>query len=166
MNTLLKFVPFSAVCAVVSAGLALAAELPKEGKYDFTSCSSGVVNAIAFSETHSAFAIEETGATLSNPPGGMFDHGSFHCVGLRTMFEGKLTQTGICEATYPDGGKVLVRITVAPDGNSATREVVAGTGKYEGSVASGTITFIRPFPVLKPGTFQLCTHQAGTYKLK
>ena len=89
---------------------------PKEGNYDVTSCASGVFNAIAFSEKYSAFAIEETGATLSNPPGGIFDHGSFHCMGLRIMFEGKLTQTGICEAAYPDGGKVLARITVAPDG--------------------------------------------------
>ncbi len=30
--------------------------LPKEGNYDFTSCWSGVSNAIAFSKTHSAAA--------------------------------------------------------------------------------------------------------------
>ena len=68
MNTLLKFVPIGALCAVASVGLAVAADLPKEGTYDFTSCYSGVANPIAFSKTHSAVSLEYSGVVLSNPP--------------------------------------------------------------------------------------------------
>ena len=34
---------------------AFAAELPKEGSYDYTACWSGVNNVITFSKTHNRF---------------------------------------------------------------------------------------------------------------
>jgi hypothetical protein len=33
-------------------------------------------------------------------------------------------------------------------------------------VASGMVEALGPFPAIKPGTFQGCNHQSGTYKLK
>src|SRR5712691_5144422 len=78
---------------VTSAGSAFAADIPKEGRYDFTSCWSGVSNLIAFSKTHSAYSYEQTGTTLSNLPGGgdIFDKLSFRCVGMNTSLDGKDT---------------------------------------------------------------------------
>lgn len=44
--------------AITSAGSAFAADLPKEGRYDFNACWSRVSNVIAFSKTHSALSYE------------------------------------------------------------------------------------------------------------
>jgi hypothetical protein len=69
--------------------------------------------------------------------------------------DGKVTSTTICEVIFPDGDKVLNKFTLAPDG-SAIRESVAGTGKYEGIVSSGTARTLGPFPTIKAGTYQSC----------
>jgi hypothetical protein len=61
--------------------------------------------------------------------------------------------------------KRLSKSSLASDG-SLTRETVAGTGKYEGMMLTGTVHPLGPFPVAKDGTFQDCNHQTGTYKLK
>jgi hypothetical protein len=150
---------------VIAAGSAFAADLPKEGRYDFTACSSGVSSLIAFSKTHSAVTYEQTGATLSNPPGGMFDKHTFRCVGMNTSLDGKNTGTAVCEAIDKDGDKRLVYFSTASDGK-ITREHVAGTGKYEGMVTSGSVMPLGPFPVIKAGTSQGCAHHTGTYKMK
>jgi hypothetical protein len=150
-----------------SAGSAFAADIPKEGRYDFTSCYAGVSNLIAFSKAHSAVSYEQTGTTLSNLPGGgdIFDKLSFRCVGMNTSLDGKNTGTTVCESIDKDGDKRLTYFSVTSDGK-ITREQVAGTGKYEGMVSSGTGTPLGPFPVIKAGTFQDCNRQTGTYKFK
>jgi hypothetical protein len=102
----------------------------------FISCFSGASNLIEFSKTHSAYTYEHTGANLGNPPGGFGDKLSFHCVGMATSFAGKSTNTNVCEAFSTDGDKLLVYFSVGSDGK-ATREVLAGTGQYEGLVSSG-----------------------------
>jgi hypothetical protein len=53
----------------------------------------------------------------------------FHELGIDTM---------VCEATDVDGDKRLSTFSLASDG-SLTRESVAGTGKYEGMMATGAI---------------------------
>ena len=59
MNQTLRY--FSLVALVgLTSGSAFAADLPKEGSYDFTSCWSGVSNPIAFSKTHFAYSYEMT----------------------------------------------------------------------------------------------------------
>jgi hypothetical protein len=63
-----------------------------------------------------------------------------------------------------DGDKRLTSFSNV-DGK-ITRTNVAGTGKYEGMVATGTYENLGPFPTIKDGTFQNCNHQTGTYKLK
>jgi hypothetical protein len=150
---------------VMSAGPAFAADLPKEGRYDFTGCWSGLSNLIAFSKTHSALNYEMTGTILSNPPGGMFDKDAFRCVGMNTSLDGKNTGTSVCEAIDKDGDKRLNYFSIASDGKM-TREQVAGTGKYDGMVTSGAGTPLGPFPVIKAGTYQDCNRQTGTYKMK
>ena len=48
--------------ATIFGSQAPAADLPKEGTYDFMSCFSGTVNAIGFSKTHSANTMGPFGA--------------------------------------------------------------------------------------------------------
>jgi hypothetical protein len=153
-----------ALLIVASPFSTFAGELPKEGNYDYNSCWSGVANAITFSKTHTGSSYEMTGTNRSNPPGGPFDKTTFHCVGMNASFDGKFTASTVCEAIDVDGDKRLTYFSTG-DGKE-TRTNVAGTGKYEGMVATGTVELLGPFPVIKDGTFQNCNHQTGTYKLK
>jgi hypothetical protein len=154
-----------ALIVFTSASSTFAAELPKEGSYDYDSCWSGVNSVISFSKTHTASSYELTGTTRSNPPGGMFDKNTFRCVGMNASLDGKFTASTVCEAVDVDGDKRLSRFLVASDGG-VTREAIAGTGKYEGMTQTGKVQPLGPFPEVKAGTFQDCNHQTGTYKLK
>ena len=153
-----------ALLIVASPFSAIAAELPKEGSYDYTACWSGANNVITFSKTHTASSYEMTGTTRSNPPGGMFDKSTFRCVGINASLDGKVTASNVCETIDVDGDKRLLSFSNI-DGKT-TRTNVAGTGKYEGIVTAGTVENLGPFPSIKDGTFQNCNHQTGTYKLK
>ena len=125
-----------ALLIVASPFSAFAAELPKEGSYDFNSCWSGVNNTITFSKTHTASSYEMTGTTRSNPPGGMFDKSTFRCVGINASLDGKVTASNVCETIDVDGDKRLLSFSNV-DGK-ITRTNVAGTGKYEGIVTTQT----------------------------
>jgi hypothetical protein len=154
-----------ALLIVASPFSALAGELPKEGNYDFTSCSSSVTSVITFSKTHTASSYEVTGTNRSNPPGGLFDKITFRCVGMTASLDGKDSASFVCEAIDVDGDKYLAKVSTA-DGKT-TRTIVAGTGKYEGIVTTQTAYEpLGPFPTIKDGTSQACNHQTGTYKLK
>jgi hypothetical protein len=120
---------------------------------------------ITFSKTHTASSYEMTGTIRSNPPDGIFDKNSFRCVGMNASLGGKFTGSTVCEAVDVDGDKRLSNFSLASDGG-LTREIVGGTGKYEGMTMTGIVQPLGPFPVIKAGTFQDCNHQTGTYKLK
>lgn len=150
--------------ALMTSGAAVAADYPKEGRYDATSCWSGTSNRIAFSKTHFANNIEFTGSTRSNPPGGFADMTSFRCIGTLHAFGGKPSGTVVCESVDRDGDKSLTHYAVAA--GESKRTAIAGTGKYDGMVSSGTTQALGPFPTIKAGTFQNCNRQTGTYKLK
>lgn len=156
--------------AALAAGLAVssaafAAGLPKEGSYGFNACFSGVGNLVKFSKDFRGVSFELLGANRSDVPGGMLDHTTFRCVGAHFWLGGKDTLDVLCETVDPDGDKQLAKVAMAGDGRE-TREVLAGTGKYEGMQMTGAITPLGKFPSIKPGTFQACNHQIGTYKLK
>ena len=154
------------VAALAIAGTAFAGTLPKEGRYDFTACWSGVPTAIRFSKTHFAFSYEMTGTNFSNPPGGMFDKNSFRCVGLNATLGSERVSDVVCEAADRDGDKRLAHYVLGKDGKYV-RQQIAGSGKYQGMVTDDTkIEQMGPFPAIKPGTFQNCNRQTGTYKLK
>ncbi|MFQ3456972.1 MULTISPECIES: hypothetical protein [Bradyrhizobium] len=153
-----------ALLIVGSPFSAFAAELPKEGSYDYIACWSGVNNTITFSKTHTGSSFELTGTVRSNPPGGMFDKSTFRCVGMNASLDGKITGSNVCESIDVDGDKRLSYFSTG-DGKT-TRTNLAGTGKYEGMVMVGTVEPLGSFPVVKDGTFQSCNHQTGTYKLK
>lgn len=153
-----------ALLVVASPFPAFAAELPKEGSYNYTACWSGVNNMITFSKTHTGASFELTGTVRSNPPGGMFDKNTFRCVGMNASLDGKITGSNVCETIDADGDKRLSYFSTG-DGKT-TRTNLAGTGKYEGMVMVGTVEPLGALPVIKEGTFQSCNHQTGTYKLK
>ena|SRR5215831_11765395 len=155
-----------ALLIVASPFSALAGELPKEGNFDYTVCWSGAAtNVITFSKTLSATVWEDTGTLRSNPPGGLFDKNTFRCVGLTASFDGKITNTRVCESIDADGDKRLTREELTADGKD-TQTRVAGTGKYEGFVTTRTVEQLGSFPAIKDGTFQGCNRATGTYKLK
>jgi len=165
MKRRIGFIPAAALVAAAAAGSAFAADLPKEGKFDYTACWSGVSNAVSYSKSHTAFSFEMTGAGRSNPSGGMFDKHTFRCVGMNASLGGKNSGTAVCESIDADGDKRLTYFSNTPDG-VVTREHVAGTGKYDGIVINAKVAPLGPFPTIKAGTFQNCNQQTGTYKMK
>jgi hypothetical protein len=160
----LVFIPVLAVGFAVPVTAQQKADIPKEGKYDITSCSVSTVTSIEFSKTYSAASWEAMGTSRSNPPGGFLDMTTFRCVGFTGTIAGKTSLTYMCEAIDKDGDKMLSRVT--SDGSKATLDTVAGTGKYEGIVRTGVIEALGPFPVAKPGTSQTCNNGSGTYKMR
>ncbi len=150
-----------ALAAVI--GTAAAAEVPKQGSFDFTACWSGASTPIALSKTHSAFSYEITGTSRSASPGALFDNNSFHCIGVNASFDGKVRALAICESVDPEGDRWLREYSTV-DGKTTTRE--AGTGKYDGMLTVADVEPLGPFPAIKAGTYQHCNHQYGTYKLK
>ena len=137
------------VAALTVAGSAAAQTFPKEGNYDFTSCFSGTSNVIQFSKTHSVSINEIVGNSRSNPPGGAFDMIAFRCVTLGATFDGKASGSYYCEGIDKDGDKFLVRGT--SEGPKGKAEAIAGTGKYDGMVRTGTSESPGVFPQIKPG---------------
>jgi hypothetical protein len=155
-------------CAVAgSFGVsAKAAELPKEGPYDISNCSVGTgLYSVEFSKTNSAYSYEFVGTSRSNPLGGMFDLTSFRCVGLTTTINGKQSATGVCEIIDKSGDKILSQYAPADVQGRANESAIAGTGKYDGIIMSATAE-VTQAPLAKPGSFQICVHSTGTYKLK
>src|SRR5260370_35311799 len=99
-----------AAAALFIGSQAVAAELPKEGTYDLTSCYTVTSNDITFSKTISASSYELIGVNLSNPPGGIFDKTSFRCVGSSMIVDGNFSATTTCEAVDKDVDKFLTRL--------------------------------------------------------
>jgi hypothetical protein len=157
---------FRAIVFATAATSALAAmNLPKEGSYDYTSCWTGTGNAVALDKDHTATAYEMIGTVVSNIPGGLGENSSFRCVGLRTALKGRPGGGNVCEVIDPEGDKRVNRFEIQPDGK-IVREMIGGTGKYEGMMMSNTVAMLPPMREAKPGTFQGCNRQTGTYKLK
>ena len=166
MHTLSRLLPSAVLIAVGCAGLSFAADLPKEGSYDINTCFTRNSTRIDYSKTHYAYSYEETGTSLSNPPGGLFDNDAVRCVGMSASLDGKRIGSSICEGSAKDGDKRLTHFWYDNDGK-AMRAAVSGTGKYDGMVTTtGTIRAVGSTPEIKTGTVQLCNHQTGTYKLK
>ena len=167
MNRLTKIGPIGAFCVVAVANLALAADLPKEGKYDYTTCFTRTVTYVEYSPTQSAWSYSELGKSVSEPPGGMFDGDEVQCLGMTASLEGKRFGNTACAGVAKDGAKRLSRFWYDAEGK-LQRETIAGTGKYNGMVTTGTVQDVKAPPSMKPGTqtFDYCNRNVGTYKLK
>lgn len=157
------------LCAIVFATAAASAyavvNLPKEGNYDYVSCWTGTGNTVAFDKEHTATAYEMLGTVVSNIPGGLGENNTYRCVGLLTVFKGRRGGENLCQAIDADGDRIVSRFVNQPDGK-IVREMIGGTGKYEGMTMTNTIVMLPPMKPAKPDTFQGCNRQTGTYKLK
>ena len=161
----LIFANAALVAGLGAVGSVGAQTLPREGSYEWTSCWSGVANAIRFSKTHWGMSFEMAGTIVTNPPGTLFDRNTFRCVGTQASLDGKISGSNVCEAMDRDGDARLANYSFRCDGK-VTKEWVAGTGKYRGMEMRSAVLDLGPFPAIKPGTFQGCNHETGTYKLK
>jgi hypothetical protein len=155
----------AALLAITSVGCAVAADLPKEGSYDYKACFTRNITRIAFSDAHSAWSYNETATAVSTTPGGMFDGDSVRCIGTTAVSNGKRMGISTCEGVAKNGDKRLTRFQYGADGK-LVREEVAGTGMYEGMVTTGTAKSVVPEKEIQPGVMTFCNQATGTYKLK
>jgi hypothetical protein len=156
---------FIALAAAGTCAFA-AVNLPKEGTYETLNCWTGTGNDVAVGKDYTASSYEMVGTVVSVPPGGLGDRSTFRCVGYVTTFKGKPpTNNNVCVVTDADGDQRINRFAMLPDGKF-TREMIGGTGKYEGMEMTNTVFTMPPMKEAKPGVFQGCNRQTGTYKLK
>lgn len=153
-----------AIACVTTCAIA-AVNLPKEGNYDSFSCWTGTGNDIRWGKDYVATSYEMVGTVVSAIPNGLGDHSTFRCIGTHNIMKGVQSGGNYCEVTDPDGDKRMNRFEIKADG-SIVREMIAGTGKYEGMTMTNTVALMPPMKDPKPGTFAGCNHQTGTYKLK
>ena len=146
-------------------GFAYAADLPKEGSYDYTTCFTRNSTRIEYSKTHFAYSHEDTGTSVSNSPGGLFDDETVQCVGMTASFDGRNLGSTVCVGTAKNGDKRLTRFWYDSDGKYQ-REAVSGTGQYDGMVTTGSVKRVGQTEQIKPGTTKYCNQATGTYKLK
>ncbi len=125
MKTTKRAAMSAVMFAVLGFGAAGAADLPKEGNYDLTSCAAGTFNRLEFSKGYVASTFEHTGTNRSNLPGGFGDGNTFHCLGVQSNIEGKITATTFCESMDKDGDKIFARST--SEDRKGTQETLAGT---------------------------------------
>jgi hypothetical protein len=165
MNAKSGMISVAMLVAVTSSGLTFAADLPKEGSYDYKACFTRNITRIDFSDAHRAYSYNETATAVSDTPGGMFDGESVRCVGTVSISNGKRTNLSICEGAAKNGSKRLTRFQYDADGK-LVREEVAGTGMYEGMVTTGSAKGVVPEKEVQPGVTTFCNQLTGTYKMK
>jgi len=165
MTRAMRMSSMAAVLACTAMGIAFAAELPREGSYDHTTCFTRISTRIDYSPTHFAYSHEDTGTSVSSPPGGLFDGETVRCVGMTASFDGKRSGSTVCEGVARNGDKRLTRFWYDSEG-VYQREAVTGTGQYEGLITTGTVKAVGQTRQIKPGTTQYCNRGTGTYKLK
>ena len=161
----MSIISVAALVATVPGGLALAADLPKEGSYDTKTCFTRSTSRIDFSDAHRAYSYDETGTSVSAAPGGMFDGDTVRCVGTVSISNGKRTNQSICEGVTKNGDKRLTRFQYDADGK-LVREELAGTGMYEGIVTTGVAKEVVPPKEIQPDVTTFCNQATGTYKMK
>lgn len=165
MNTKLWTTSLATLLAAAFSGPTVAADLPKEGSYDYKACFTRSMARIAFSDTQTAYSYNEVATAVSSTPGGMFDGDSVRCVGAHAIANGKRMGLTTCEGVATNGARRLTRFQFNADGK-LVREEVAGTGLYDGMVTTGTVKEVEPAREISPGVTTYCNQLTGTYKLK
>jgi hypothetical protein len=146
-------------------GFAYAADLPKEGSYDYTTCFTRNSTRIEYSKTHFAYSYEEIGTSVSNPRGALFDDEEVRCVGMTASLDGKRSGGSACLGVAKNGDRRLARFWYDNDGK-LKREQVSGSGRYDGMVTTGSVKEVGQAEQVRPGTTKFCNQATGTYKLK
>jgi hypothetical protein len=165
MTTMMRAVSAATFLVATAVGFAYAADLPNEGGYDQLTCFTRNTTRIEYSKTHFAYSHDDTGTSVSNPPGGLFDNEEVRCVGMTASFDGKRSGATVCEGIAKNGDKRLTRFWYDNDGKYQ-REAVSGTGQYDGMVTTGSVQAVGQPEQIKPGVTKYCNRGTGTYKLK
>lgn len=165
MKTTIGIVSVAPFIIASISGLAFAADMPKEGSYDYKACFTRNMSRIDFSDAQTAYSYDEVATAVSTVPGGMFDGDTVRCVGSHAVANGKRMGFTTCEGVAKSGDKRLTRFRFGED-SKLVREEVAGTGMYEGMVTTGTVKQVEPAKEIRPGVTTYCNHLTGTYKLK
>ena len=164
----------TAAAALLASG-AVAAEAPKEGSFAGKAVVAGKMTARVAAGSPMAKA-GEAGVSFGvamEEQGVVSYEGAFplpartRCVGMIQVVKGVAQSVEYCVDTDADGDQMLAKSTGEPwRWGTATlrfaREVLAGTGKYEGIVATGTVD-CQSAP--KGGGFENNCEGHGTYKL-
>lgn len=170
MNTRRAGVLIGFVIAASNIAVTTAADMPKEGNFDFNYCLAGRTQAMQVSDEAVAGSFELTAAIISNIPAGPFDGQGSHCMGTWSVLDGKYADSGYCVTVDADGDKFLMNFKTGPvpAGQLATGTWTAagGSGKYQGMVAKANYKAIGAVVPAVPGGFQGCNRNTGTYKLK
>ena len=164
MKPLLFAVGLAAGISLATAVVALAAELPSSGQFEFTACLAGKQTSIAHGPNHAVGTADTLGTQVSNPPGSLFDLTSSRCVYSYGYIDGKYDADGFCEFLDAQGDTYLLRINRAP-GQGGTLDGVHGTGKYSGMRLHGKYERVASFPST-PGNTHACVKATGDYSFQ
>jgi hypothetical protein len=145
---------------------AAAADLPKEGRFDFNYCMAGKTD---YTELKSGLAtgmFEGWAATYANGGTRAFDRQGSRCVGVYEIIDGKYRDYGVCTQVDADGDKWLMRFETGGD-MGGKWVVVGGSGKYDGMTGSATYVPVGEIPPgAAPGIYNKCNRNTGTYRMK
>lgn len=151
------------LCGVASTSVGQS--LAKEGSYDYTNCHSGVEHAsMSIDVKHQASIREFTGTIRAATPGTFLDMSSYQCISLNNSLGSQAAVSIVCVTVDKDGDRLYTRFT--GDGLTSEAGTISGTGKYVGIERTGKTVSLGTFPSAKPGTFQTCLRNTGTYKFK
>jgi YD repeat-containing protein len=165
MNRTLVVPILAASIGAAAAGEGQAADLPKEGMYDYMVCHTRAVSRIDYSANQFAYSYDKGGTALAKTPGSLFDDEAVHCVEFTLSLDGKRPGRSVCEGTAKDGDRRLTRFLYDAEGK-LQREQVSGTGKYEGMTTTGSVRQVGATEKIDWNTAKYCNHATGTYKLK
>ena len=96
---------------------------------------------------HNVIIANEKGITVTDEPSNPLHMTAVDCTGIAEEFsDGKFKGTGYCTNTDREGHKIVFRWNVNSAAAGPRYEAVAGTGKFEGAKAEGTVTITEVTP--------------------
>ncbi len=148
---------------------AMAADLPKEGKFSVTLSGAGTAKITAVGKERLLLAWDETDLTVGT---GLLDHMTWHCFGLYDVMNAMTQVQGYCVATDPAGDQLVGNVAsdekFAADAKSfsISGTITTGTGKYAGISGGWTIVVHGPeFRTAADGTYVTYGPLQGSYKI-
>jgi hypothetical protein len=157
--------------AAVLSTAAVASDLPKEGKVSGTYNSVGSIKQITAGPNLVAWTFDENGFSIGDSAT-LFDHVTWHCIGMGSVVNGEMSAKGNCVGTDPNGDQIFLDVTGDPSpadakAISGKTTFVDGTGKYAG--ISGGNMYVLHGPEFKTATEQTYVQYGlleGSYKFK
>lgn len=157
----------SKLALVLTGGLitatAIAAEPPKEGKYDVHSVCSGPAYTLAGVKDHMGGVYTAT-CTPDAAEGTLYHGIVAQCFGAWSLVSGAYEESGSCEMTDHAGDKFFGVYSKKGQADG-TWKVTGGTGKYQGMQSGGPWNVINQKPAL-PGQSAGVFRWWGTYRMQ